>query len=410
MMFRPSRFAPYIGAMVSFACDPQPEFVGDPPMKESAPSALPVEAPVATPPAAPAPDPLEDATVAELAQALRSRKVEVADQLFAVDSPADVLLLRDPGRSPAETVMPMSPTPLAPPLPALADVATPKLREALSLKLEGVHAFDGQSIAKSIYWPDDRKDLHQLPAGSKYRSIASATVALIHSSDIRRKQDRWAARTESLARARGLCHDERFADQPVASFCSGVLVAPRVVATAAHCVSLGGGDPQEIAFVFGFAVDAAGAARTTFDGEDVFFGGRVIAKDEAKNGDWALIELDRPVERHAPAKLRRAGRAGEDEAVYVIGHPAGLPLKVADGSTIRDDRDDRLFVANLDAFGGNSGSPVYGPTDEVEGLLIRGDADFVPDGDCNRAYVCPTTGCRGEVVTRIANLLAKIPN
>jgi len=39
-------------------------------------------------------------------------------------------------------------------------------------------------------------------------------------------------------------------------------------------------------------------------------------------------------------------------------------------------------------------------THEVEGILVRGEADFVQQGTCPVSLVCPTTGCRGEDCTR----------
>ena len=56
---------------------------------------------------------------------------------------------------------------------------------------------------------------------------------------------------------------------------------------------------------------------------------------------------------------------------------------------------------HLDTYGGNSGSPVFNAaTHEVEGILVRGETDFTSNGTCNVSLVCPTSGCRGEDVTR----------
>jgi hypothetical protein len=84
-----------------------------------------------------------------------------------------------------------------------------------------------------------------------------------------------------------------------------------------------------------------------------------------------------------------------------------LPTKFADGAAVRNNQPDAFFVANLDTYGGNSGSPVFNSdTHEVEGILVRGDADFVQHGNCQVSLVCPTTGCRGEDCTRIAEIIA----
>ena len=94
----------------------------------------------------------------------------------------------------------------------------------------------------------------------------------------------------------------------------------------------------------------------------------------------------------------------------MIGHPCGLPQKFADGATVRDNTPKAFFVANLDTYGGNSGSPVFNSSNQaVEGILVRGENDFVTNGTCFVSLVCPTTGCRGEDVTRASEWATKVP-
>ncbi len=63
--------------------------------------------------------------------------------------------------------------------------------------------------------------------------------------------------------------------------------------------------------------------------------------------------------------------------LVVIGRPSGLPTKVADGAQVRS-VNDVFLVANLDTYGGNSGSAVFNAvTGVVEGILVRGDTDYV---------------------------------
>ena len=93
-----------------------------------------------------------------------------------------------------------------------------------------------------------------------------------------------------------------------------------------------------------------------------------------------------------------------------MGHPSGLPLKFANGAQVKDTSNASYFVANLDTYGGNSGSPVFNEDDgTVEGILVRGDTDFVRDNGCFISNVCPTTGCRGEDVTRTTEFAGDVP-
>ncbi|OQB98875.1 MAG: hypothetical protein BWX80_03903 [Candidatus Hydrogenedentes bacterium ADurb.Bin101] len=89
----------------------------------------------------------------------------------------------------------------------------------------------------------------------------------------------------------------------------------------------------------------------------------------------------------------------------VIGHPSGLPKKIAFGSETRVRKNDAqgFFYANLDSYGGNSGSPVFNAEDGfVEGILVRGNTDFVLNGDCFRSNILQNDNESPEQVSKSA--------
>lgn len=265
---------------------------------------------------------------------------------------------------------------------------------------------------KGIYLPDDRIDLYEMEAKrAGQRKNAATVVALVLRRNLRRQDSGWRLRTTPYVHdGRRLCPGERFRDQPVGAFCSGVLVGDDIVATAAHCIVDFGDAMDDLAFVLDFAMLSESEARTEFADTQVFFAERRIDWSIGYAQDWALIRLRGPTGR-PHAHVRTSGAAELHDDLYVVGHPQGLPAKFADGAQLVDDSDPELIVANLDTYGGNSGSPVFGPTDEIEGLLIRGANDFDWDEDlrCYRSAECPTTGCRGEVVTRASNFIGSLP-
>src|SRR3712207_7230060 len=62
---------------------------------------------------------------------------------------------------------------------------------------------------------------------------------------------------------------------------------------------------------------------------------------------------------------------------------SGLPTKIADGARVVR-ANASFFEADLDTFGGNSGSPVFDArTNTVLGLLVRGATDYRARGSCN---------------------------
>lgn len=261
-----------------------------------------------------------------------------------------------------------------------------------------------------VYGVDDRKDLYQVRS-RRVRQAAEAVAALVRGSDLTRGNDgSYELATESYKDAYGLCGSEPFASQPLGCFCTAFLVKPDVVATAGHCVK-GASDLASIRFVFGFRMVDADSPRTTFPADDVYEGVRILGRELTDGGpDWALVRLDRPVVGRQPLEFRRTGKVADRQAIFVIGHPNGLPAKYAPGARVRDNSPGPYFVANLDTYGGNSGSPVFnGRSHEVEGILVRGENDFVSNGTCNVSLVCPTSGCRGEDVTRSTVWSGELP-
>ena len=124
---------------------------------------------------------------------------------------------------------------------------------------------------------------------------------------------------------------------------------------------------------------------------------RVVADVyEAGGSDWALLELAYPV-AHRPLVLS-AERPVRHQRVYMLGHPSGLPMKYAGPASVRRVDAKGHFVAGLDAFGGNSGSPVFdAASHRVVGILSGGGADYRLDKTGHRLPVTyPEDGGVGE--------------
>lgn len=280
----------------------------------------------------------------------------------------------------------------------LADVPTGEL----------VRAAKGRQ--RAIYGSDNRQDIYQVTKAAVRRS-ADAVVALVKRSDLSENADgSFDLLTESYKEAYDLCSSEPFVSQPTACFCSGFLVAPDVIATAGHCVK-NTADLARMRFVFGFRMRNATTPQTKFAAADVYTGTQLLGRKLSNDGtDWALVRLDRAVAGREAAQVRTSGKVKNKQAVYVIGHPCGLPQKYAPDAQVRDNSAAPFFVANLDTYGGNSGSPVFNAeNNRVEGILVRGETDFVSNGECDVSLVCPSTGCRGEDVTRATVWSVKVP-
>jgi hypothetical protein len=253
---------------------------------------------------------------------------------------------------------------------------------------------------KVIYGEDNRRDVIEV-SRADVRDIADSTVALIPNSSLSsRANGVIQIDTTQFGSDMNLCSGEPFFSQPIAAICSGSLVGDDLIATAGHCINAS--NCKDHSFVFGFKMVATNQAQEKISATEVYKCKDVVAHEYGNGADYALVRLDRPVRGHRVLNLQQNPVSTGDQ-IYVVGHPSGLPTKVTDGATVREQKG-AFFVSNLDTYGGNSGSAVFNDkTNEIVGILVRGEDDFVYDrtSKCYRSKVCPSAGCRGEDATNI---------
>lgn len=285
-----------------------------------------------------------------------------------------------------------------------------------------------------IYGEDNRKEISELN-NEKHINLAKAVAAKI---------DKWSYNKRNLTTqntiafleapvlsdpyAFGVCKDERFANQPLISDCTGFLIGEDTLVTAGHCMA---DNDQTIKnksnyhcrnneWLFNFEMSADGKFdRKNVSADNIYKCKKIIIATLTDEDDYAVIKLDRKVKGVTPLKMHKKGKVKTNTPIFVIGHPSGLPKKFADGAKVRDNSKSEYFVTNLDTFGGNSGSPVINAnTLEVEGILVRGKTDYIDSEDdreyCMRVNTCDNNAAKckvedadidGEEVTRITEIL-----
>ncbi len=261
--------------------------------------------------------------------------------------------------------------------------------------ISGTPWVPGLGGEKVVYGTDDRVDVYQETDPAR-KALAGSVCALLSKYDLAPVSGGGWHINVSAYEYDGLppCSGEPFANQPTAAFCTGFLVGPDIVATAGHCYD--SGDYSGVRFVFGFEMKDADTPNLDVSDDQVYTGVALLGHqlDDATALDYSVIRLDRPVTAPGavPLPIRRTGIVPVSAAVGVIGHPSGLPEKIAFGATthVTQNSATGYFVANLDTYGGNSGSPVFNAaTGVVEGILVRGNNDFTTNWFCFASDVLP---------------------
>lgn len=271
---------------------------------------------------------------------------------------------------------------------------------SLSVRAKNPQHFDfPREGTDLIYGNDDRYEVDDYPNSlfiEKAKSVA-LKVSNRRLSENREDPTLMNFSTRKLKQmVSQICPTERFIDQVSLGECSGFLISPTRLVTAGHCV-LGASDCSSSKWVFDFKADTKILSKS-----NIYSCKNIVTQkytySSMQVNDYAIIELDRAVLDRAPLKYRKLGLVAHDTPLVLIGHPMGLPMKITDGGRVAGLNDlerkakvqsfllrRNYFTANLDAFAGNSGSPIFNyETGKVEGILIQGADDFTynPEKKC----------------------------
>lgn len=175
-----------------------------------------------------------------------------------------------------------------------------------------------------------------------------------------------------------------FLDEPVAGIGTAFLIERRYALTTDHCICKKKTDVLDQALIDSICLVFDFNIKQNFWEKKQIYNIKVIAHSYHKTSednrlwaDWALLELDREVEdrNYLPVNFKRIEKSIRTD-LYMIGFPDGLPCKHTRNGQITKEYES-YFESNLDAYEGNSGSPIFDlSTKKVVGILVGGPRDY----------------------------------
>ncbi|MBX2842130.1 MAG: serine protease [Flammeovirgaceae bacterium] len=284
-------------------------------------------------------------------------------------------------------------------------------------------------VPQGIYGEDDRKDVFHLerkneagetsPGEQKVIENAKAVVIIVHKKYLEKIEGSafYQIRTTTLNRKIEyqykvpLALTEPFREQLRVPCSTGFLITPNTIITAGHALKPKKWEPrvnlEDYFFVVGFKMKDELLAETLIHKSQVFKGEKIEELKFTSKKDWAVVNLEKEVENIKPLKLGNFNPPDEENKankLYILGHPTGLPIKYAPNAEVLKNGS-TYFRANLDAYGGNSGSPVFDEaTNQVVGILVRGAVDYIRLGGFMISNPLPNTGVAGEKCQKIDHL------
>ncbi len=245
---------------------------------------------------------------------------------------------------------------------------------------------DSVEVGRNVYGPDDRKEA----SNYGYLEYTHATAVAVQKSQFNGNYLNGNSLGDKLLLqydADFVSSEVAFRDQPAFGFCTGFLIAPDLLVTAGHCIDKN--NYQKVEWIFDYTNDITKNYKPKqsiyIDPNNRYRVKEVITSvlDDNTLRDYALVRLDRPTNR-APYLFRTSNKITPGEKVNMIGAPSGIPLKLVEKSNVVNSDDAQFFTTDLDAFGGNSGGPVYNIWGQIEGILVRGPSKgFYVDEWCN---------------------------
>lgn len=271
--------------------------------------------------------------------------------------------------------------------------------------------FTIKQALEAVYGPDNRKDIcSDVNSAFKIRNSSGVFLFSIESQLKRNTPHEFELTRKVFKDAHHICKNERFRNQSVVKPVYGTAFAidsNLVVTTAHNLLEEFVCNTDMIRLVSGYKLDSGVVKKNQIFTVDSIVS---LSLSSRREEDFAIMRTKEKIPQEMSLRLSKS-EVSNDSQLYIIGHPMGLSLKIADSArVIVNNMNSNFFRADLDAFKGNSGSPVFDEkTNEVKGMLVSGVKDYhMCTLECCISNICGIDDCKGEKILRISVLFEEL--
>lgn len=239
-------------------------------------------------------------------------------------------------------------------------------------------SFSGAAFA--IYGEDTRREFFEIKDGRVKQQASALAYQVERHYELRGWT--FSRRWELVMRpydAQNICSDQPYVNQ-LALFknCTGILVSPKHLLTGGNCLTEH--YCKNDLYYWMFDYNLKGEHFNVKRPRQNFYKCKKVIKrvyDPFREHSFALIELNKTVKGIKPAKLNLKGGLKAGEALKVLGHMRGLPLKLDDSVKVVE-KYTKNFIVNSDLPGKYSvGSAIINAnTGLIEGFFAGGTSGY----------------------------------
>ena len=251
---------------------------------------------------------------------------------------------------------------------------------------------------KAIFGDNSMQDYYQV--STTLKEMADSTVAFVPKDlliyDSQTKTYKVAQEMRVSMNYGNIDKKEDFVNENILSFCSGAYLGKSYILSAGHCIDPDPNSPsyfKNVYIVFGWRYEADNTPAIAFSQDQVYtikeIKIRKLSSDEFsisittdclldyllnKYEDYSLSVLDREPVNKEPLIIDKNPSIKVGDKAFTIGYPLGMAVKI---DKLQDSEvklvGKNTFETNIDAFGGNSGGPVFNSeTKKIIGILVTG--------------------------------------